>query len=79
MANDNRTERKRFGHYVPIEIVQLFDSAAEIYPQFTKQGFFEIVIIAGLNSINSDDFEWGRLGQALSVHSKEVEGFDDGE
>ena len=76
MGNEPRNERKRFGHYVPIEIVQLFDSAAEIYPQFTKQGFFEIVIIAGLNSINRGDFEWGQLAQATEVHSKDVEGLD---
>lgn len=74
MANDKKPERKRFGHYVPVEVIALFDQAAELYPQFTKQGFFEIVVIAGLNAVNSDDFGWDMMAQAMEIQSKVVEG-----
>jgi predicted metal-dependent phosphoesterase TrpH len=51
MANNDRGDRKRMTHYVPIELIDLFNAEAAQYPALTKQGFFEAVVRAGLDAI----------------------------
>ena len=61
---ESRDERKRFGHYVPVEVIKQFDEMAEKYPLFNKQGFFEIVIVAGLKAIENGNFDWTSVGHS---------------
>ena len=76
--NDNKNGRRRISHYVPDALADQFNERAAKHPALTKQGFFGVVLLAGMRALEDDASNyWHPALQEFVLMVPEQEGEQD--